>query len=314
MSGAPPRDPWARLGSATSARIALGRVGASLPTREVLAFALAHAKARDAVHATLDRAEIAGRLAALGLATVEVESRAAERRLYLARPDLGRLLEPAARERLAGVGAEPGRRRHEGLAQGRDRVRGQRGRGKVRGRGRSEAVADFDLALVVADGLSATAVAAHAVAVVEAFLPHAERSGLRLAPVALAIGARVALGDEIGAMLRAKAVAVLIGERPGLSAADGLGIYLTLDPRPGRTDAERNCLSNIRAGGLEPVEAAAKLAWLLAAAERLGATGVALKDESEAALPASAASAERLPPTSRSRVSGARKARSRGRT
>lgn len=244
---AAPPDPWRRLAALTPARIGLGRAGPGLPTREVLALALAQARARDAVHAPLDAEAVAGQIAALGLATVQADSRAPDRGTYLRRPDLGRALSPASRAHLV-----------------RD--------GRV------------DLALVVADGLSSAAVHAHAAAVIAALLTHAERAGWRLGPVAVARQARVALGDEIGEALGARAVAVLIGERPGLSAPDSLGIYLTLGPRPGRTDAERNCISNIHGRGLSPQAAAARLAWLTTEALRRGLTGVGLKDESDLAL------------------------------
>jgi ethanolamine ammonia-lyase small subunit len=256
MSGAS-RDPWVALGARTPARIALGRTGASLPTREVLSFSLAHARARDAVHARLDRGRLAARLAALGLATVEVESEAAaDRQLYLRRPDLGRRLDGPSRVRL---------------------TRACSGR--------------CDIALAIGDGLSATAVAAQAVPLVAALMPHLGRLGLAVGPVALAEGARVALGDEVGERLGARLVAMLIGERPGLSAADSLGVYLTFDPRPGRTDAERNCLSNIRPEGLAPARAAASLAWLIEAALARRTTGVTLKDESGLIAPATSPAA-----------------------
>jgi ethanolamine ammonia-lyase small subunit len=239
------RDPWAKLARWTPARIALGRTGASLPTREVLAFALAHARARDAVHAPFDAERLTGDLAAIGLDAIEVASDATERALYLRRPDCGRRLSHASRDHLS-------RRRHPA-----------------------------DLALVIGDGLSATAVHAHAVPLIAAFRPHVRRLGLSLAPVVLARGARVALGDEIGALLGARAVAVLIGERPGLSSADSLGIYLTYGPRPGRSDAERNCISNIRGEGLSYDVAAFKLAWLVREALARSLTGINLKDASD---------------------------------
>ncbi|MBL8564572.1 MAG: ethanolamine ammonia-lyase subunit EutC [Hyphomicrobiaceae bacterium] len=254
-----PRDPWLSLAALTPARIALGRAGASLPTREVLSFALAHAQARDAVHAGLDRPALARSLAALGLATVEVESEADGRDRYLARPDLGRRLAAPSRERLESLAHAP-----------------------------------CDLCLMVGDGLSATAVAEHSPALIGAFLPHAARLGLKLAAVVIARGARVALGDDVALTLNARAVAVLIGERPGLSAADSLGIYLTYGARPGMTDAQRNCISNVRPLGLAPSEAAARLAWLVEAALSRGITGVDLKDESDA-LSHAAAEAPTLP-------------------
>ena len=142
----------------------------------------------------------------------------------------------------------------------------------------------MDLALVVGDGLSAAAVHAHAVPLIAAFRPHITRETWSLAPVVLARGARVALGDEAGALLQARAVAVLIGERPGLSSSDSLGVYLTFGPRPGRSDAERNCISNIRAEGLGYDVAAFKLAWLVREALRRSLTGVGLKDASDLAL------------------------------
>ena len=252
-------DPWARLAGRTPARIALGRAGASLPTREVLAFALAHARARDAVHAALDVDDLQRSLAALPLQAVAVTSDAAagERALYLRRPDYGRRLSSASRERLAGTFARTG-----GLGP--------------------------DLALMIGDGLSAAAIKAHAVAFLAAFLPQAAALGLSLAPVVIATGARVALGDEVGALLKARAIAVLIGERPGLSSPDSLGVYLTYAPRPGRSDAERNCISNVRTEGLAYDLAAFKLAWLLREAFRRSLTGVDLKDESDTALAASA--------------------------
>jgi ethanolamine ammonia-lyase small subunit len=220
----------------------------------VLAFALAHARARDAVHAAFDAARIAAEIAALGLETIEVASDATERALYLRRPDYGRRLSPASRERLKSRTAKPA-----------------------------------DLALVVGDGLSAAAVHAHAAALMAAFKPQAAALNLSLAaPVVVARGARVALGDEIGALLEARAVAVLIGERPGLSSPDSLGVYLTFDPKHGRNDAERNCISNIRAQGLNYEQAAFKLAWLVREALRRSLTGVRLKDESDLALGAGA--------------------------
>jgi ethanolamine ammonia-lyase small subunit len=245
----PPRDPWFFLAGRTAARIARGRAGASLPTREVLAFDLAHAIARDAVHAHVDRSKLARELVALGLATIDVDSQAVDRPTFLREPDAGRRLSEASAVRLAA------------------------------------AATPCDLAVTIGDGLSAAAVDAHAVPLMAAFEPHAKRLALRMGPIALAAGARVALGDVVGAALGARLAVVVIGERPGLSAADSLGIYLTYGPRPGRNDAERNCISNIRSEGLPPVAAAAKLAWLVDAALGRGLTGVALKDESDAALP-----------------------------
>lgn len=248
-----PREIWARLAGLTPARIGLGRAGSGLPTREVLRFGLDHAQARDAVHAPMDSEALTGAIADLRLRTIPVASQAADRATYLRRPDLGRRLDPEDLARLQAE-AEPA-----------------------------------DLVIVVADGLSARAVHENAAPLLEAFKPLAETAGWRLAPVVIARQARVALGDAIGAALKARAVAVLIGERPGLSSPDSLGIYLTLDPKIGRSDAERNCISNVRNAGLSHERAAFKLHWLLARALTLGLSGVTLKDESDRALEAGGA-------------------------
>lgn len=240
---------WAQIAALTPARIALGRSGASLPTREVLRFGLAHAQARDAVHEPFRPAAIVAGLSSLGLDAILVESAARSRADYLRRPDLGRGLSPESREAL---GARRG---------------------------------VFDLAIVVADGLSSTAIHDNAVPFLAALKPHLDRLGLKLAPVAVAAQARVALGDEAGDALGARMVVVLIGERPGLSSPDSLGAYLTFAPRPGLTDAARNCISNIRPGGLTFAEAAFKLAWLIDQGFQRSLTGVELKDESGACLP-----------------------------
>ena len=245
MSRPAPPDPWASLRALTDARIALGRAGASLPTREVLAFALDHARARDAVHLDFDAAGLAARIEALGLATLSVASAAPDRPTYLRRPDLGRRLAPDSAARLDGA------------------------RGRL-----------ADLAIVIADGLSSAAVHAHAAPLIAALTPHVAQAGWRLADVVLARQARVALGDEIGERLAARLVVLLVGERPGLSSHDSLGAYLTFAPRVGRTDAERNCVSNIRPAGLSYEDAAFRIAWLTREALRVGLTGVALKDDS----------------------------------
>lgn len=240
-------DPWTELRRFTSARLAIGRTGSSLPTREVLSFGLAHAQARDAVHLPLDLSALEAELSARGLNTVTVASQANDRAAYLLRPDLGRRLDPADAKRLAERQDMP-----------------------------------FELLLVIADGLSSMAIERHALPLVDA-IQASRPEGWRLGPVVLARQARVALGDEIGAALRAPMVALLVGERPGLSAPDSLGIYLTLGPHPGRMDAERNCISNVRPAGLAYTEAARKLWWLCQAGRQLGQTGVALKDNSDAA-------------------------------
>ncbi|MDI3559739.1 ethanolamine ammonia-lyase subunit EutC [Bradyrhizobium sp. Arg816] len=241
-----PRRPTLDLRSLTPARVALGRSGASVPTRALLDFTLDHARARDAVHAVFDAPRLVADLRALGLIVTETRSQAVERRDYLRRPDLGRQLDAGSAELLARHGSEP-----------------------------------CQLAVVIGDGLSAAAVHAHAVALVSHLLPLlAEGDDVAIGHVVVASGARVALGDEIGAILGARMVVTLIGERPGLSAPDSLGAYLTFAPKPGRTDAERNCVSNIHKAGLSHDEAAFKIAWLVREGMAREVTGVALKDES----------------------------------
>jgi ethanolamine ammonia-lyase small subunit len=238
-------NPWQQLRRFTPARIALGRVGHSLPTDEVLRFGFAHALAQDAVHLPLDVAALESALQAAQWRTLHVHSRASDRATYLLRPDYGRRLSDAAAAALI---------RHAGESP--------------------------DLVFVVADGLSSMAVQRHAVPVLQAtraLLPEA----WSVAPVAIAQQGRVAIGDEIGELLRAKVAIVLIGERPGLSSPDSLGIYLTFAPKLGRSDAERNCISNVRPEGLSYAAAARKLVWLLDEAMRGRRTGVGLKDHSE---------------------------------
>ncbi len=243
-------DPWNNLRRFTDARIGLGRSGSAMPTREVLAFSLAHAEARDAVTTVLDWEEIDRGIRALGFETVLVESGAADRGTYLRRPDLGRRLSPRSREELS-----------------------KRAAGPVP-----------DIVIMVGDGLSSKAVAANIVPFLSALLPHFKRQGLKIGPVVLAHNARVALGDDVAEMLGARAVAVLIGERPGLSSPDSLGVYLTWAPRVGLKDADRNCISNVRVRGLSYEDAAFKLAWLTSEAFKRQLTGVNLKDESDLAI------------------------------
>jgi ethanolamine ammonia-lyase small subunit len=249
MSAPVPPDPWSALRAHTPARIALGRSGASLPTHEVLAFSLAHAQARDAVHTPFSTQTVADAIESLGLSILSIESAAPDRVTYLRRPDQGRRLSDSSRDLLSGRPSKP-----------------------------------TDLTIVVADGLSSTAVHAHAAPLIAALLPLVRAEGWSLAPVVIASQARVALGDEVGEILSARLVLLLIGERPGLSSPDSLGAYLTFAPRVGLTDAARNCISNIRGEGLSYEQAAFKLAWLAREALRLGESGVALKDESDTAL------------------------------
>lgn len=247
MSELVPNDPWQALRRHTRARIALGRSGDSAPTQALLDFGLAHAQARDAVHLPLDRESLLCALRAAGFEALAVHSAAVDRTHYLRRPDLGRQLDPASRELL---------RRH--------------------GRG------DHELLFVIGDGLSSRAAASHALPLIEA--TRARLPGWTIGPVVVAEQARVALGDEIGEALGTRLVVMLIGERPGLSSPDSLGIYLTFAPRVGRSDAERNCISNVRPEGLSYELAAFKLGFLLHAARRLQLSGVGLKDDSDTSL------------------------------
>jgi ethanolamine ammonia-lyase small subunit len=244
-----PDDPWRPLRRFTDARIGLPRSGFGIATSEHLAFQLDHARARDAVYDALDLPTLEAALADQGLAPVTVSSAAADRRAYLGRPDLGRKLTPEATATLEA----------------------KRG--------------DYDLVFVIADGLSARAVNSHAaafLATVRPLLPESWRVG----PAVIVRQGRVAVGDAIGAALGARMIALLIGERPGLSSPDSLGVYLTWDPVIGRTDAERNCLSNIRPEGLVYAEGARRLAYLLTEARARKLSGVALKDDQIPMLPA----------------------------
>jgi len=242
-------DPWNHLRRLTSARIALGRSGGSLPTRERLDFQLAHARARDAVLSPFDAEAYAEQLRAMCGEVLVVHSAARDRAEYLRRPDLGRSLAPESARALAARGAEsPG----------------------------------VDLAVILSDGLSTHAVATQAAPMLAALLPLIRGSGWSLAPIVVAHHGRVALQDEIGALMKARLSVMLLGERPGLGSADSLGAYFTFGPAIGRTDADRNCISNIREGGLTAAAAAAKLHGLVANAFQLGLSGVQLKDDAVA--------------------------------
>jgi len=246
-------DPWGELRAFTRARIALGRAGGSLPTAEWLAFSAAHAAARDAVWSDLDLDRLEEDLRPSGPGAVRVRSQARDRAAYLRNPGLGRRLDPAGEAALAVARPAGG----------------------------------CDVALVVADGLSATAAQLHAPALLAELSARLRARGLRLGPTVLALQGRVALEDPIGAALGARCAIILLGERPGLGAPDGLGAYLVLGPRTGNTDAQRNCVSGIRPAGLPVSAAAERIEWLAAEVLRRGLSGVALKDER--ALPAALA-------------------------
>ncbi len=243
--GAADNEAWAGLRGLTAARIGLQRSGASLATGPLLELRLAHARARDAVHAPLDEARLRADLA-FGLPVITVASAVRDRPQYLMRPDLGRQLAADAEAVLA-----------------------------------EYADSGHDLALVVTDGLSARAVERHAAPLLAKLLPQLRAAGWRIAPLTIVRQRRVAIGDAVAQLLRARMVAVLIGERPGLSAPDSMGAYLTWQPGPHITDANRNCISNIRPEGIDPTDAANKVMQLLRAMQARELSGVGVKDETE---------------------------------
>jgi ethanolamine ammonia-lyase small subunit len=218
---------WAALRKHTPARIAIGRAGFGLPTKAYLEFQAAHARARDAVHAKLDVDAILQAIASRGWPVISVASAAENRQAFLRMPDLGRTLCAESKAKL------------------------------------SEPMVAPDVAIVVGDGLSSVAVERNAVAVLDLLWKRLHKIGLRLAPIVVATQARVALADEIGELLQAKLSVMMIGERPGLSAADSLGMYLTFEPHRGRLDSERNCISNIHAAGMAAEDAAARAVDLI---------------------------------------------------
>ena len=254
-------EPRFDLRSLTPARVALGRSGASITTRHALEFSLAHAQARDAVHSALAVPSLLAALRERRLPAIHVRSAARDRTGYLRCPDLGRTLAPASAALLATNPGAPSTQSH--------RVGG--------------ITEPATLAVILADGLSALATERHALPVLDALLPLLKLGepdpAWRLTPIVVAEQARVALADPVGQSLHADATVILIGERPGLSSPDSLGAYITWNPRPGRTDAERNCISNIRAEGLGYAQAAAQLGYYLTEARRRQLTGVALKQE-----------------------------------
>ncbi len=244
-------DTWAALRALTPARLALGRAGASMPTKPHLEFQLAHARARTAVHHKLDVARLVGELTSFGHPVIALKSAAVSRAEYLQRPDKGRRLDLGSR---AALQALP-------LAQQK-----------------------YDVAFMIGDGLSAFAIEQHAVAFLGVLLPSLTADGWSIAPISVVEGARIALGDEIGEVIGATLVVVLIGERPGLSSPDSMGVYMTYAPRLGLTDDARNCISNIRREGLGYIEAAHKLIYLLQEARRRCLSGVSLKDAAMSAV------------------------------
>ena len=264
LSDDPPQNPhpetaaevWSRFRAATPARVGLGRSGDAVRTDALLDYQLAHAQARDAINRGVDFTVLAARI---GRAARHVHSQASDRPTFIRRPDLGRRLDAPSCANLAAARSDP----------------------------------PWDVAFIVADGLSSAAIEDHAVPMLHAALEKAE--GLNVAPIILAEQARVALSDEIGAILNTRLAVMLIGERPGLSVRNSLGIYMTFDPRPGRTDGERNCISNIHADGLTVESAAEKLGWLMVESRRLQATGFFLKEDAGRPAPVSIPSQKSLP-------------------
>ncbi|HEU5283586.1 MAG TPA: ethanolamine ammonia-lyase subunit EutC [Burkholderiales bacterium] len=242
-------DPWRALGRFTSARIGLGRAGGSLPTAPLLEFQLCHARARDAVQRDLDAAALETSLRQRGFEVLQLATAAPDRRAFIRRPDQGRILSPDSRALLEG---------------------------------RARCAEPFDAVFVIADGLSALAVEHHAAALLGLIAPRLIDPGWHLAPVCVVRQGRVAVADEIGALLPARMSVMLIGERPGLTSPDSLGIYLTWEPLPGRSNAERNCISNVRPEGLHYARAAHKLFHLMSESRRLRLSGVGLKEDAPA--------------------------------
>jgi ethanolamine ammonia-lyase small subunit len=245
-------DPWRALRDLTAARIALGRAGTSLPTSAQLDFQFAHAQARDAVHLPFDGAALAGKLAERGRECLTLHSAAADRHIYLQRPDLGRRLDDDSAALLDA-------------------------HAKAHSQG-------YDVAVVIADGLSALAVDRHSLAMLQRIDEQAAAEGWSLAPVTLVSQGRVAVADEVAQRLKARMVVILIGERPGLSSPDSLGLYFTYAPRVGLTDAARNCISNVRLEGMSYGMAAHKLLYLMREACVRQLSGVSLKDEAQVPL------------------------------
>ncbi len=245
-------NPWTSLRRYTDARIGLGRAGVSVPTKHSLEFQLAHAKAQDAVHTPLDVAALVARLQAKSWCPargpISLHSRVRDRREYLQRPDYGRRLDDTSSLLLRDC--RSAHKRH------------------------------YDLAIAIVDGLSSLAIEENAVPFLDCLIPNltSNLDHWRIAPLCIAEQGRVAIGDDIGELLHAKCIVVLIGERPGLSSPDSMGLYMTWYPEVGRTDAQRNCVSNIRAAGLNYQEACRRTLYLLNEARMKKLSGVHLKD------------------------------------
>lgn len=235
-------EPLRSLKQFTPARIGLGRVGSGIPLKAFQEFKLAHAHARDAVYSELDVDGLTEKLKQFELPILHLHSAAAYRAQYLQRPDLGRKLNEQSAEEIKDYGSP------------------------------------CDVAVIIADGLSATAVNDNTVPLLKLLLPVLRSEKLRLSSLVLVKQGRVAIADEIAHALGAKLSLILIGERPGLSAADSVGAYITYAPKPGLTDESRNCISNIRPQGLSSAAAAKKIFYIIHEAFKRKLTGVNLKD------------------------------------
>jgi ethanolamine ammonia-lyase small subunit len=242
-------NPWRSLRKFTTARIGLGRAGISQPTKHHLDFQLAHARARDAVHSELDIEKLQQNLNVHSYTSIHLRSAAGSRSIYLQRPVLGRRLDDNSEQHLQALEGGPPH--------------------------------TYDIAFIIADGLSAFAVEEHAVNFLNFITAKLKKENWKIAPIVIVEQGRVAVSDEIGSLVGADQAVILIGERPGLSSPDSLGIYLTFDPKIDRNDADRNCISNVRTEGQSYKGAAHKLFYLLSEARRRKYSGVSLKDEAE---------------------------------
>ncbi|RLZ08176.1 ethanolamine ammonia-lyase subunit EutC [Acinetobacter sp. 2JN-4] len=241
----PHLDVWQKLKQFTDARIALGRTGCSVPTKALLEFQLSHAQAKDAVYQSLNIDHISDQLKQLGFETTHVESCANNKEIFLKRPDLGRQLSETSRQKLKNI----------------------------------QLTSNFEVCIVIGDGLSARAIEENAIPFVHQLHTYMKQENWTLAPISIATGSRVALGDEVAQIFNASMLIMLIGERPGLSSPDSMGIYYTWQAHVGSIDSERNCISNVRTAGLSIEIAAQRLFALMKKSKQIQRSGVALKDE-----------------------------------
>ena len=250
-----PPDPWANLRTFTDARIAIGRTGTAEPLRASLDFKLAHAHARDAVHSALDLDKLRAQFQTFQLPVLTLHSQAKDRLEYIQRPDFGRCLNVVSHNELATL-----------LTQTSLSFK------------TLPMLCTYDVVLIFADGLSATAINEHAFPLLELLIPKLQNLNLKMGPLSIIEQGRVAIGDEVGALLDAQIAVIFIGERPGLSSPDSMGAYLTYAPKIGTTDEARNCVSNIRTRGLVYAAAVEKIVYLIEESLRLKLTGIGLKD------------------------------------